>query len=129
MAARKSSRLALPKVADEMRRWSEMLRTEAERWPKVSSRPMFSMTALYRDSAIFAALPRTRALGSAYSIAFKLPDAARYCTKLDADIRIRRDRPGARWISFELSGGADLRDARRWLEIAYEQARSKARKG
>ena len=93
---------------------------EALRWQNTSARPMFGMTALYRGKKIFAALPRTRAIGTRHSIAFKLP---RKGERAEADMRILADRPGAKWLTFELSSGADIPDALRWLEEAYEQAR------
>jgi hypothetical protein len=115
-----AARPRMPRAPEEMRQWSELLMAEALRWLQTSARPMFGMTALYRGKKIFAALPRTRAIGTPHSIAFKLP---RKSEKAEADMRILADRPGAKWLTFELSSGADIPDALRWLEEAYEQAR------
>lgn len=96
---------------------------EALLWRGVSARPMFGMTALYRGSRIFAALPRSRAIGSAHSVAFKLPRAGQWDKQLSADKRIRRNSPGQRWISFELYSGDDITQALQWLQRAFDQAR------
>ena len=116
-----AARPRMPRAPEEMRQWSELLMAEALRWQNTSARPMFGMTALYRGKKIFAALPRTRAIGNRHSIAFKLP---RESERAEADMRILADRPGAKWLTFELSSGGDIPDALRWLEEAYEQARS-----
>lgn len=115
----------MPKVAEEMRQWSDLLLAEVQPWKSVAARPMFGMTGLYRAARIFGALPRTRAIGTAYSIAFKLPRAAAFERELDSDERIIRERPGARWISFELTSGRDTADALLWLRRAYDQAGNK----
>jgi hypothetical protein len=116
-----TTRPRMPRAPEEMRQWSELLMAEALRWQNTSSRPMFGMTALYRGKTIFAALPRTRAIGTRHSIAFKLP---RRSEVAEADMRIITDRPGAKWLTFELNSGEDIPDALRWLEKAYEQART-----
>src|SRR5438874_309358 len=108
MRGAKPSRRArprLPKVAEEMQQWSELLLAEALQWKDVSTRPMFGMTALYRGRQIFAVLPRTRGLDTAHSIGFKLPRADEVKGELAADERIIRERRAARWISFELNSG------------------------
>ena len=58
----KSKRSKMPKwfhIDDQMKELSAMLEKEISDWPGVSKRPMFGYQGLYRDGAIFAALPRT----------------------------------------------------------------------
>jgi len=67
-----SLRPKLPRIPEEMRQWSDHLLQKFLGWPDVSSRPMFSITPVYRGNAIFGVLPpcampilclsRTRAL-------------------------------------------------------------------
>jgi hypothetical protein len=110
----------LPRITEEMRQWSDLLLREVLGWPDVSSRPMFGMTAVYRGHAIFGVLPRTRAMGTAYSISFKIPQRNMAVKKsLNADPRILPSSREAKWISFELQSGDDLPDAIRWFTRAY----------
>jgi hypothetical protein len=110
----------MPKVPEEMRQWSELIMAEALEWANTTTRPMFGMTAVYRRAKIFAALPRTRAIGSRYSVAFKLP---RKHELSEVDARIIEDQPGAKWLTFELASGEDIPDALAWIRKAYDQAR------
>jgi len=117
------TRPKLPKVPEEMQQWSELLLHEILHWPQVTSRPMFGMTAVYRKNAIFGVLPRTRAMGTKYSISFKIPQRTPKLYKLlNADARIRPTAQAAKWISFELQSGDDLPDAIRWFTRAYQCA-------
>ena len=122
---------AVPKmerVSEPMKRLAAMLEDEVRTWPKISDRPMFGMTGLYRDNTIFAALPRTRTLGSPNSIIFRfdtMPPAL--LRRAATDPRIRSNQPGARWYSFELDSEEDLTVAIWWLSHAYEHASSKTR--
>ena len=86
---------------------------------------MFGFTALYRGKKIFAVLPRTRGMGSASSLAFKLPKAGSRARKgLSTDARISTTvMKATRWFVFELSSDRDLNDALDWLRKAYEAAR------
>jgi len=117
----------LPRVPEEMRQWSDLLLREILGWPDVSSRPMFGMTAVYRGNAIFGVLPRTCAMGTPYSVSFKIlwrnPSLKK---RLDADPRVLPSARDAKWISFELQSGDDLPDAIRWFAQAY---RLKAKAG
>src|SRR5258708_8515361 len=73
-AKTKSKRPKMPKffpIEDEMKELSAMLEKEISDWPGVSKRPMFGYQGLYRDGAIFAALPRSRAMKSPTSIMIK----------------------------------------------------------
>ena len=110
----------LPRIPEEMRQWSDLLLREILGWPKVSSRPMFGMTAVYRGNAIFGVLPRTRAMDTPYSVSFKIllrnPSLKK---RLEADLRILPSTRDAKWISFELQSGEDLPDAIRWFAQAY----------
>lgn len=100
-----------------------MLLREILAWPKVSSRPMFGMIAVYRGDAIFGALPRTRAMDTPYSVSFKIPRRNPTLEKsLKADPRILPNTREAKWISFELQSGEDLPDAICWFARAYRLA-------
>ena len=85
---------------------------------------MFGFKALYRGKRIFAVLPRTRGMGTANSLAFKLEDAGpRVLARLRREPRIQTTMMQAkRWFVFELSSDRDLRDALGWLERAYRAA-------
>jgi len=86
------------------------LERELASWPQVSTKPMFGMLAFYRGKRIFAALPRTRALGADNALIYKLPTGA----------------AGAGWNTVELTQDtAGMKDALRCLERAYRQARKK----
>ncbi len=107
-----------------MKAWSAALGGEIARWPQVSTRSFFGLTALYRTDRIFALLPRTRAMETANSLASKLdfPTSA-VRARLDQDPRVTSTRMGkARWFTFELSADSDLRNALDWLRTAYEAA-------
>ena len=123
-SGRPSPRPKLPPVSEEMKGWSAALEAELADWPRVSVRVMFGFKALYRGKRIFAVLPRTRGMGTANSLAFKLEDAGpRVLARLRREPRIQTTMMQAkRWFVFELSSDRDLRDALGWLERAYEAA-------
>lgn len=103
-----------------MKQWSALLGQELRSWPGVTSRPMFSMMAFYRKKIIFALLPRTRALETANSIAFKLYGESPKTSKLlRADSRVRVAADKDTWIGFEVTAAGDLQDALKWLDLAY----------
>jgi hypothetical protein len=122
----KSSRPTLPKISEQMKAWSAALGDEVRDWPQLSTRPFFGFTALYRGDKMFAALPRTRAMESANSLAFKLETHSGDASALlKEDSRIctwSSSRQKARWFAFELSCDTDLHDALDWLGRAYEAA-------
>ena len=92
-------------------------------WPDVSSRPMFGFTGLYHGQKIFAALPRTRAIDTPNSIAFRLARRSRDITeKMKKDERVSISTPGAKWISFIVESETDIHDALQWLGHAYTEA-------
>ena len=115
----------LPRVSEEMKAWSSALLAEVNAWPSVSTRSFFGLHALYRGSRIFGLLPRTRAIETDSSIAFKLekptPQLRR---KLETDARIQTTRMQThRWHTLVLESERDLRDALAWLETAYRRAK------
>jgi hypothetical protein len=114
----------MPRICDEMKAWSAALEAEVGDWPRVTRKPMFGLMALYRGKNIFAVLPRTRALGSASSLAFKLEKAKpRALAAIEREPRIQTTILKARrWYVFEMSADSDLRDALAWLRGAYESA-------
>jgi hypothetical protein len=108
-----------------------MLAGEVAGWPGVNGRPMFGLTALYRNDVIFAVLPKTRGMESGNSLAFKIPQASeRMRKRLEADGRIEQTMmQKARWFVFEMGSDADVRGALGWLNLAYEAARKGRSKG
>ena len=119
----------LQKISDEMKVWSGMLAEEVLSWPKVSTNPMFGLTAMYRGSVVFAMLPKTRALGSPNAVAFKLVDSpAKVMTKMKRDSRIQETvLAAAKWFALEMESDEDLRGVLEWLGLAYEAAGKKGR--
>jgi hypothetical protein len=120
-----SKRPELVPVSDEMKQWSAMLEQELRAWPKVASRPMFGMTAFYHDRAIFAALPRTRALSNPRSILFRfdaLPPQLLHRAGKQAGLRQESAFSKGHWLSLVLESEKSLRDALWWLNHAYESA-------
>jgi hypothetical protein len=107
-----------------MKAWSAALAAEVAGWPQVTTRAFFGFAALYRRDRIFALLPRTRAMGTPNSLAFKLESPpSLIVTKLQQDRRVRAtEMQKARWFMFELTTRPDLRDALDWLGQAYEAA-------
>ena len=107
-----------------MAAWSSALAAEVSDWPRVEARSFFGFTALYYGERMFAALPRTRAWGTGNSLAFKIEDATpETAARLENDSRIGYALLGKnRWFTFELSSGADLRNAIEWLGRAYDAA-------
>jgi hypothetical protein len=115
-ARSQTGRPRLPKVDPEMRRWCALLEEEVATWPGVTSRPMFGLGGYYRDGQIFAAIPRSRAVETPFSLLLKLPRTR--------DRRLTSGRaPGASWVTFALESEADLGEALRYLGRAFEQAK------
>lgn len=106
------------KVAEELKPAVAFLERELASWPQVTAKPMFGMLAFYRGKKIFAALPRTRALGSENAIICKLPADKVTGAKKSSN-------PGKGWKPVEITSSSDIREALRWLGRAYEQARAK----
>jgi hypothetical protein len=120
----------LIKISDEMVVWSSLLAAEVAGWPGVTTKPMFGLTALYRAHEIFAALPKTRGMGSANAVAFKVVGApAKVMGQMKRDRRIQETTMGsAKWFVFEMESDGDLRGVLEWLGVAYEGARAPGRK-
>jgi hypothetical protein len=108
-----------------MKAWSAALADEVSSWPEVEARSFFGFTALYCKNQMFAALPRTRAMGTANSLVFKIENpATRLRKRLEGDPRIGwMSMQKARWFTLELSSDADLHDALDWLGRAYDAVR------
>jgi hypothetical protein len=111
----------MPRISEEMKQWSAMLREELHGWPQVSSRPMFGMVGVYRGKKIFAALPATRAIGTPNSVAFRLNPVPQDLEQ--RALKEPRVTLGKRWFSFEVHSTEDLRDALWWLNQAYEKTK------
>lgn len=118
----RAGRPRMPHIAEQMKAWSAALEAELGDWPLVTRKPMFGLIALYRGKHIFAILPRTRALGSATALAFKLEKGTpRILAAIEREPRIQTTIMKARkWYLFEMSADSDLREALAWLRRAYE---------
>ncbi len=113
------------KLSPEMQRWSAMLVEELEHWPGVSTKPMFGLTGFYRGKTIFAAVPKSRALGSPNFVIFKLPEGSKWRKQAAKDSRIRQESMDThKWFPFEIGSEADLRDALLWFERAFQSAKA-----
>ena len=120
----KRSRPAFFRASDETRHIAAMLGAELESFPDVSTKPMFGFTGYYRDGVIFAALPKTRALGSANSIIFKLNAAPKQVfERVAKDPRIMVSEKAMKgWQRLEISSDRDIAHAQRWLAEAWRYA-------
>ena len=124
MKKRKTPRAKLPPVSEQMKAWSAALASEVADWPQVSARSFFGFSALYRKDKMFAALPRTRAMGTPNSLVFKIVERnPEVCDKLEKDRRVGdMEMQKARWFTFELASDHDLHDALDWIGLAYDAA-------
>jgi hypothetical protein len=116
----------MARISDEMKYLCAMLGEEVRTWPGVTSKAMFGMLGYYRGGAVFAALPVTRAIGSANGIIFKMKAMSEAQTdRASRDLRLGTGTniKAQRWHSFEIHSEDDLRDALWWLGQAYEGAR------
>lgn len=108
------------KISDEMKEWCGLLGAELVTWPGVRIKPMFGLVSYYRGGKIFAALPRTRAVNSPESIIFKFhrenPETRRARKQL-------QEYEALKWLAFEIPSADGLRQALRWLDLAYRMAR------
>jgi hypothetical protein len=114
-----------------MKAWSAALAAETAGWPQVTTRTFFGFTALYRKDRIFAILPRTRAMGTPNSLAFKFESRSpQLRSRLEQDTRVGTTQMrAARWSTFEVATDTDLRDALGWLGRAYQAASKKKASG
>lgn len=114
------------RASPEAQEFAAVLHAELSSWPKVRTRPMFGMLAVYRESKIFACLPKSRTLGwSPNSVLFKFSKATALIERrIAADPNLHRSRAGALgWTSFEMRSPEQIPALLRWLERAYESAR------
>jgi hypothetical protein len=111
-----------------MKAWSAALADEISTWPKASARSFFGFTALYRGDLMFAAVPRTRALQTPNTLAFKIENVSTALrARLKKDSRVgSMSMRNARWFTFEISSDSDLHAALDWMGLAYEAARRKS---
>jgi luciferase-like monooxygenase len=115
----------MPRVSPEMRQVSEFLLQELLSWPGVTSKAMFGMTAVYRGKEIFGAVPRTRAIGSACAVSFKIAKKTPAMVKVLAAERriVPPEHKEPKWISFEVQSERDIAGALEWFERAYAEAK------
>jgi len=123
-AAAKRSHPAFFRISDEMRRICVLLGAELESFPEVTSKPMFGFLGYYRDGMIFAALPKTKALGSPNSVIFKLNAAPKKVfDRADKDPSIKLSSHGMKgWHSLEIASELDIAHAQYWLVEAWRYA-------
>jgi hypothetical protein len=117
----------MPPVSEQMKAWSAALASELQTWPDVTTRPFFAFTALYCKKQIFGLLPRTRAIETPNSIAFKIerPSAAiRRELQSDGRADCSHLRKGS-WFRYEMSSDSDLRATLKWLAKSYDLARKR----
>jgi hypothetical protein len=115
----------LARISEEMKYLCSMLGEEVRTWPGVTTKSMFGMLGYYRNEAVFAALPVTRAIGSPNAIIFKLKTMSEVQTdRAQRDLRLGTGTniKAQRWHSFEIHSEDDLRDALWWLGQAFESA-------
>jgi len=113
------------KLSPEMQRWAAMLADELTQWPGVTTKPMFGMTGFYRGKAIFAALPKSRAIGGPNTVIFKLPQESKWRKEVLKDTRIQTGNMQThKWLQFEIGSEADLRDALLWFQRAFQSAKA-----
>ena len=111
-----AERPRLLKVDPEMQRWCAVIEDELSTWPDVTCKPMFGLAGYYRGRDIFAAIPRTRAMGTPFSLLIKRPGARA------ARLTATRRGPGAGWVAFAMESESDIGEALRQLGRAYERA-------
>ncbi len=117
---RSASAPALLPISEEMREWSAILAAELAAWPRVRAKPMFGLVSFYRNSKIFAAIPRTRAVASPHSIILKFHAENPETQKARRHLQ---EYPALRWLAFELRSEKDLHTAMEWLDLAYRMAK------
>src|SRR5438270_5917049 len=97
------------KPSPQMEQFAALLATEILTWPNTLTKPMFGMTALYRGTVMFGALPKTKTLWSKDSIMFKLTDPPKSCVQNLEDARIISGGRTDKWFGFEMTEPEDLR--------------------
>jgi hypothetical protein len=113
-------------IDEEMKELSAMMEKEVSDWPGVAKKPMFGMQGMYRNSAIFAALPRTRAIRTPRSIMLKFAGAPKIIlerAKKDSRINGVSGMTAGNWVTFELDDASAVKDALGWIGRAYEAAK------
>ena len=128
-AKTKSSRPKMPKflpIDDEMKELSAMLEKEISDWPGVTKKPMFGFQGLYRNGAIFAALPRSRAINSPSAIMLKFATTSPAVLdgiKKDSRFGTVSIMSKSGWLTYDLNEASATKDALRWIGRAYEAAK------
>ena len=124
-AAKRPTRPQLLRLTPEMQHYCALLTAELAGWQGLIQKPMFGFIAFYRGRTIFAAVPKSRALGTSRSVLFKLPPDAKARKRLSRDERVLAETEQGRfknWFPFEIRDKNDLRGALEWLAEAYEAA-------
>ena len=134
--AEKRERMAMKATTEAMRGWGEALAAEVAQWPGVTAKSAFGMTMIHRNSVVFAALPKTRALyeedailikfnAESSSLAKRIADEPRLVGTMEQNITNKHKATGEskRWRILRLREDADVHAAIEWLAEAYQVAR------
>src|SRR5262249_406758 len=122
----KTKRRKMAPISEEMKQWSNLLSQELEKWPRVTTRPMFGMRCYYRGVRVLGAVPKTRSIESGNSLMFKInPMPTNLLLRAGNDSRISSTDTlkTRKWRLFRIGSEGDLRDALWWLNQAYERAK------
>jgi TfoX/Sxy family transcriptional regulator of competence genes len=116
-------------ASEELKSLVAAMENEVSSWPQVRLKPMFGMTAIYRNGNIFGLLPKTRSLHSGDSVWMKfakLTPAIQQKLKREPRIVPPRKATGAQWHTLSGITHADFGLAIEWLAIAHAAAKKAA---
>lgn len=122
----KRRRMTFAPAQQELQSLVAAVEHEVSSWPRVRLKPMFGMTAIYRNRAIFGLLPRTRSIHTGDEIWLKFPKLTPAIRKkISAESRIipPRHPNGAQWHTLSQIKPEDYSLVIKWLGTAYEAAK------
>jgi hypothetical protein len=125
-AASKLRRVTFPHAQQQLQALIVAVEHEVSSWPQVQLKPMFGMTAIYRNRTIFGLLPKTRSIHNGDEIWLKFPKLTRVIRKkISAESRIVPPRRpnGAPWHKLSQIKPEDYSLVIQWLGTAYEAAK------
>ena len=121
-----SRRVTFPPAAQELQSLIAAVAHEVSSWPRVQLKPMFGMTAIYRNGTIFGLLPKTKSIRDGDEIWLKFPKLTPAIRKrISAESRIipPRHPNGARWHTLSEITPEDYSFVIEWLGTAFEAAK------
>ena len=125
-AAAKRRRVTFAPTQQELQSLLAAIEHEVSSWPRVQLKPMFGMTAIYRNRTIFGLLPKTRSIhkGDEIWLKFRKPTPAT-SKKISGEPRIiPPSKPnGAQWYTLSEITPVDYSFVVEWLGTAYETAK------